>query len=440
MRKVPLSFGRYPRLHPRAIIRPHTRHALQRMLTSASRPVLPYGLGRSYGDSCLTTGTLIDMTSLDHFINFNEETGRVRCESGVSLRDLLSVFVPRDWFLAVTPGTQDVTIGGAIANDVHGKNHPRAGTFGAHVHAFGLLRSNGEELVCTPTEHADLFRATIGGLGLTGIITWAEIELKRIPGPYVQVERVPFRSLAEYEAHAASSNDFEYLVAWCDGITRGHGRGAIIRGNFTAETGAIPRSRSVAIPLETPSLLLSRPLVKTYHAALWRKEHFTPRTSVTHYQTYFYPLDQIRQWNLLYGRQGLVQYHCALPQESAVSATASLLATARRHSQSPYLVSLRRLGSSVSPGMLSFPRPGTSLALDFPMRGKQTLALLDAFDAIVADAGGRIYPAKDARLLGERFRTFYPTWEAFSRHVDPAFSSAWWERVNGRDTGNENFV
>src|SRR5436305_3151594 len=260
--KTPQSWGRYPRVKPRQVIPVFWRDELPN-LTTLEQPVLPFGYGRSYGDSCLNEdGITLDISNLRRFISFDEEQGILRCEAGVSLAEVLELIVPRGWFLPVTPGTQFVSVGGAIANDVHGKNHHKAGTFGCHVTQFELLRSSGERFICTPTQHSELFRATIGGLGLTGIMLWAEFRLKRIANPYISVDRIRFSSLDEFKQIAADSDqDFEYTVAWIDSLGSGNelGRGIFMRGNHLDAGVQISEKEkkklTVTVPLDFPSFV-----------------------------------------------------------------------------------------------------------------------------------------------------------------------------------------
>src|SRR5215470_3665765 len=231
--RQPQSWGRYPKVQHSHVQSIYWRSELPD-LSRFEQPVLPYAYGRSYGDSCLNEGGIsLDVSHLRRFISFDEETGLLRCEAGVSLAEILNIMVPRGWFLPVTPGTKFVSVGGAIANDIHGKNHHRSGTFGCHVTCFELQRSNGQRLTCSPTENSELFQATIGGLGLTGVILWAEFRLKRVQNPYIQMDNIQFGSLDEYRQVAEESDkDFEYTVSWvvCLGNEKEVGRGIYTRG------------------------------------------------------------------------------------------------------------------------------------------------------------------------------------------------------------------
>jgi len=398
-------------------------------------PLLARGCGRSYGDSCLNEGgTLVDTTRLDRLIAFDRVNGIVRCEAGATVERLLDAIVPAGWFLPVTPGTRCITIGGAIANDVHGKNHHRAGTFGCHVRAFELLRSDGSRVECSPSRNADLFAATIGGLGLTGLITWAEFGLRALVSAMLDAETIRFHGVDEFLALSSESSEtFEHTVAWVDATSRGgaFGRGLFMRANHAQVAGPlVPASGALrlAIPFDIP-VARTRTVVRAFNAAHFHGSRLGRRR--THLQPFFYPLDALAGWNRLYGRGGFVQHQCVVAPAHARGAVVALLDAITASGEASFLSVLKVFGDRPSPGLLSFPRPGVTLALDFPMRGERTLALLDRLDAIVMEAGGAIYPAKDARMSRETFARSFPRLEAFTRHVDPAFSSSFWRRVHG---------
>jgi len=398
------------------------------VLPAVDGTLLPYGNGRSYGDVCLNSGaTLLRMRGLDRFIAFDAQSGVLVCEAGVLLADILDVFVPRGWFLPVTPGTRFVTVGGAIANDVHGKNHHRAGTFGRHVRRFELLRSDGSRRVCSPDENAEWFAASIGGLGLTGLITWVEIELKRIEGPCVVVENTRFTGLDEFFAlNAAAEARHEYTVAWIDCLAATP-RGIFMAGDHAEAAAAVAEARKpLTFPLTPPISPINALTLRAFNFAYYHRP--LPAKAVQHYAPYFYPLDGILHWNRMYGRQGFYQYQCVLPL-SARDALEDVLRSIAASGQGSFLAVLKTFGELASPGLLSFPMPGMTLALDFPNRGDATRALFERLDAIVGAAGGRLYAAKDARMSGEFFRRSYPRFNEFSGFVDPKFSSDFWRRV-----------
>lgn len=433
------SWGKYPKSEPAGVEQIYWR-CRPLALDRFERPVLPYGLGRSYGDCCLNDdGILIDVSGLDRFIAFDRHRGILRCEAGVTLEEVLELIVPHGWFLPVTPGTKHVTIGGAIANDVHGKNHHNAGTFGRHVSAFELERSNGERLICSPTRNTELFEATIGGLGLTGLILWAEFSLKRITTPMIDMERIRFGALDEFfDLSARSDQKYEYTVAWIDCLAQGHtlGRGVFMRGNHAEGSDALETDGNtmLSVPFDFPSFALNPMTMRAFNTVYY---HSQLRRSVrrrVHYEPFFYPLDAVRDWNRIYGKRGFFQYQCVVPKDGDGAAIREIIARIARYGAASFLAVLKEFGDVPSPGMLSFPRSGVTLALDFPNNGVQTLSLFDELDELVLEAGGAVYPAKDARMSAESFQAFFPEWQAFSEYVDPNFSSSFWRRVSDMQT------
>jgi FAD/FMN-containing dehydrogenase len=435
------SWGRVHRLEHEALGL-HSRHQFL-PLPLNDRSVLPFGNGRSYGDSNLNPGgALLLGSQLDRFIHFDPATGLLRCECGVLLSTILRLVVPQGWFLPVTPGTQFVTVGGAIANDVHGKNHHLVGSFGNHVTQFELLRSDGSRRVCSPSVHSDWYAATIGGLGLTGLITWAEVQLRRIANPYLDTESIKFESLeAFFELSAASEADFEYTVSWIDCAFTGKrlGRGLFNRGNHAPAVldpsrlpkdvlnGAAEGSRRVS--LTPPLSLINAWSLKGFNTLYFHKQRAEVVRSVQHYCPFFYPLDALLEWNRIYGPKGFYQYQCVVPHERALKATRQLLETIASSGMGSFLAVLKQFGAPVSRGMLSFPEPGVTLALDFPNTGPKLHRLFAELDRIVLAAGGRLYPAKDGRMDAAMFKAGYPRWTEFSPYVDPRFSSGMWRRV-----------
>jgi FAD/FMN-containing dehydrogenase len=402
-------------------------------LSEVREKVLPFAYGRSYGDSCLNAGgALLDVSRLRRFIAFDESRGILRCEAGVTLAEVLALTVPRGWFLPVVPGTKWVSIGGAIANDIHGKNHHRAGTFGGHVTCLELMRSTGERVLCSPDQNVELYRATIGGLGLTGLILWAELRLKRIPGPQIAMERIRFSCLSEFLQLSADDQYYEYTVAWIDCLARGRalGRGIFSRGDHVAGSGGKQgdRNPAISVPVDLPSGLINRASTAVFNTLYYHAQLRNTQRRTMAYDPFFFPLDGIGAWNRLYGRRGFLQYQCVTPGDTG-NAIAALLDQVARSTETPSLAVLKRFGRILSPGLLSFPRPGITLAIDFAMRGAATLKLLDRLDEVVVEAGGAVYPAKDARMSAANFRRFFPGWEPFASQIDPKFSSSFWRRV-----------
>jgi L-gulonolactone oxidase len=397
------------------------------------QPRLAVGLRRSYGDSCLNSaGVLVDMQGLDRFIAFNAETGVLRAEAGVSLSEVLRLVVPKGWFLPTSPGTRFVTLGGALANDVHGKNHHRSGSFGRHIRAFGLLRSDRGRCTVTLESDAALFSSTVGGLGLTGIIEWVEFQLVRIGGAYLNVEIIPYDNLNEFWALAEGSVEgFEHTVAWIDCVAGGarSGRGIFSRANWIGD-GAFKVHDDNSwkrVPCDAPEFVLNRLTVSAFNDLYHWVNSVKGGSNRQHYAPFFYPLDAVGDWNSLYGRRGMLQYQCVIPPENQRDAISALLDVITASGQASFLAVLKTFGNLVSPGLLSFPRPGATLALDFPFRGDSTLALMGRLDDIVRAAHGALYPAKDGRMTADMFRRSFPRWESMMK--DPAMSSDFWRRV-----------
>lgn len=396
--------------------------------------VLPFGQGRSYGDSCLNVGGGLLLTrGLDRVIHFDREQGRVTCEAGVLLSEILSLVVPHGWFLPVVPGTQHITVGGAIANDVHGKNHHWCGTFGRHVREIELLRSSGETIRCSPVANADWFAATCGGLGLTGLILSAELQLRPVSGPALDVESVRFDSLDDFfPLSSQSSKHFEYVVAWIDCLAHGKhlGRGILQRANHCTVQRPCGRApRPLDVPITAPFSLVNTVSLRMFNAFQFHRAGIEPRRELKHYESFFFPLDRIAHWNRLYGPRGFHQYQCVVPLECARDAVRELLEAISASRMGSFLGVLKQFGATASPGLLSFPMEGVTLALDFPSKGERLTRLFAALDAIVREARGRLYPAKDCRMPASLFQAGFPRWREFCSYKDPRCRSTFWERV-----------
>jgi FAD/FMN-containing dehydrogenase len=398
------------------------------------RSSLPYGNGRSYGDSCLAASDqVLHMRSLDRLIEADWATGVIKVEAGITLAEVLAVAIPQGWFLPVTPGTQFATVGGAIANDVHGKNHHVRGTFGRHVLSFGLLRHGEPQMTCAPGTNAPLFSASIGGLGLTGIIHWAQIQLMPIRASQIDTSTVRFANLAEFFALSAELDDHhEYSVAWIDCLAKGAdtGRGVFIVGDH-AQYGSLEvgQRKKLSVPLTPPVSLINKLSLSAFNNLYWRVHPSQRTRGRSAYEPFFYPLDRVLHWNRIYGRRGFQQYQCVVPQASAEPAMAELLRAIADAGQGSFLAVLKRCGDLRSPGLLSFPMPGTSLALDFPQSEQLENVVFPRLDDIVRAAGGRLYPAKDAHMSGADFRQAYPAWERLEALRDPSLMSRFWSRV-----------
>ena len=306
----------------------------------------------------------------------------MRCEAGVSLAEILDIFVPRGWFLPVTPGTKFVSVGGAIANDIHGKNHHRSGTFGCHVTCFELLRSNGQRLICSPDQNSELFRATIGGLGLTGVILWAEFRLKPIINPYIDMDHIRFSSLEEFfDISAASDQDFEYTMSWVDLLIGGQNlcRGIFMRGNHNQSQALaskpVKKRLPLALPFNLPTFTLNTFTVKAFNELYYHAQTRKTVHKTVPYDPFFYPLDSIHDWYRMYGKRGFLQYQFVVPFDNARAAMSEILGRIRQAGEGSFLTVLKTFGDIPSPGMLSFPRPGLTLALDFAYRRPENPAI-----------------------------------------------------------------
>lgn len=394
---------------------------------------LPFGNGRSYGDSCLASSNkVLHLKHLNKFLSADWETGIICAEAGVTLDEILRLSVPNGWFLPVTPGTKFATLGGAIANDVHGKNHHVRGTFGKHVLTIEMFRSDVGLLRASPTENVGLFNATIGGLGLTGIISHACLQLIPIKSSYIDVTTERFGNLSEFlELSDELDQNYDYSVAWIDCLAKGKniGRGIFDAGNHSAVGDLDPfDKKKKSVPITPPISLINSFTVKAFNAVYYNKAFPERKYSVQHYEPFFYPLDGINHWNRLYGARGFQQFQCVIPTQQAEATITDILGRISHHQHGSFLAVLKRCGNIGSPGILSFPIEGVSLALDFANNARSK-PLFKELDSLVCEAGGRLYPAKDAHMSSEFFQQSYPNWQTIERYRDPTLLSKFWERV-----------
>ncbi|GMU66967.1 MAG: oxidoreductase [Acidobacteriota bacterium] len=396
-------------------------------LASVARgATLTRGLGRSYGDSALPppgVTTIAGSARADRILGFDERTGRLRAEAGLMLGNLAWAMLARGFFPPVVPGTQFVTLGGMVAADVHGKNHHVAGTIGRHVTALRVLTAAGEIVDCSRECDAELFRATIGGMGLTGHLLEVELAMERIPSPWIVQETERARDLDHFLALLAdSAREWPFTVGWLDALAAGGllGRGILYRGRWATATEAPaepprPLARR-AVPFDFPGWALNDLTVRLFNAVYARTVPRRVARRIVHPEKFFWPLDAIRHWNRIYGARGFTQFQCVLPERERPGATRRFLEAAARRGGSSFLCVLKDCGEE-GEGLLSFPRPGVSVALDLPMRA-DTRALVEELAEVVIAEGGRIYLAKDAFVRADQFGRMDPRLADFERARD----------------------
>jgi FAD/FMN-containing dehydrogenase len=427
------SWGRYPKYNAK-VVPLNWQGDFPAVLAGSHDSALPVGLGRSYGDVCLLKdGTLLQTTGMNRLIGFDSETGILTAEAGISLAQILDFAVPRGFFLPVTPGTKYVTLGGAIANDIHGKNHEVAGSFGNHVPCFELVRSDGTHRVCSRTENPDWYAATIGGMGLTGLITWAQLRLRPIVSRGIDYEGIQFHGIDEFLDLKHRYNQAEYSVSWLDCVSTGKNfaRGIFMPGEHSRVPGELKRSPEpkLVLPFDAPAFALNRTTVSLFNTVFFHKQGKAHVKAVHDYEPFFYPLDAVLHWNRMYGKRGLVQFQYAIPWEHAKEGTVAILQAIAKSGLASFLAVLKAFGDIPSLGMMSFPLAGIMFALDFPIKPGITFPLLERLGDMTLDYGGRLYPAKDAAMTAAQFQTFYPEWQRFARFRDPMLTSSFWERV-----------
>lgn len=433
------GWGRFPRLDAQ-LVAPRDEAALAAQI--AMGPVIARGMGRAYGDSALAPVT-VSTRHFNRMIAFDPASGQLIAESGVTLGEIIESFLPRGWFPSVTPGTRFVSLGGAIAADVHGKNHHREGSFGAFVDWIDLIGADGTIMRCTRDENADLFHWTLGGMGLTGVIVRAAIRLKRVQTGWIRQTTIPARDLSEALDAFEDSLDATYSMAWIDCAARGDamGRAIVMNGEHAtreelpathrATPFAAPRHGTRRVPLDLPGFALNPLSVRLFNEVYYRLGRRRPRTGLVAWGPFFYPLDSVLDWNRIYGRKGFMQFQCVVPLESHAEGLRAILAAITRAGTGSFLAVLKRFGAQQS--RLSFPMEGYTLALDFAMNPRN-LALMDELDRITLDHGGRFYLAKDSRMAAQTLHRSDPRWVEFAtlrraRGLAGHFASAQSERL-----------
>jgi decaprenylphospho-beta-D-ribofuranose 2-oxidase len=423
------GWGRYPRRMAQVV----TPQNVAAVRPPADQTMIARGQGRSYGDAAISTNGLVMLSErLNRVGSFDETSGLLRAEAGTTLGDLIETFVPRGWFPSVVPGTKFVSLGGCVAADIHGKNHHHAGTFGRQVTELEIACADGSRVRCSPEANPDLFWATVGGMGLTGIMTEVTIKMLPVESPFMIVQNKPAKDLETSLGMLEDKRwDDDYSVAWIDCVAgRNLGRSVLIRGHH-ARQEELPRSsqsimtnqktREHKLPFGFPSWVLDRFAMAAFNEAFYRRQGRRTEPFVDTLERFFFPLDRIAQWNRMYGRRGFVQYQCVLPLSQSERGLQELLEELKRSGRSSFLSVLKRFGPE-GEGLLSFPIEGYTLTLDFPIRDAGLFPFLDRLDEIVLKYGGRVYLAKDARMRAETFHAMYPRlaeWQRIKARVDP---------------------
>lgn len=399
------------------------------------KTILPLGNGRSYGDVCTNSNNiLLHSANLSNFVALDTKNDTLTLEAGIILKDIQRFLVPFGYMLPITPGTELITVGGAIANDVHCKNHHKFGTFGNNVVSFTLMRSDGEILECSREQNEGFFKATIGGIGLTGIILRATLKLRHVNGCLIDAENVPYKTLDEFYQIAKDSEEgFEHTVAWIDCITGNGERGIFMRGNNADDKVSYDINKSIGVPFTSPLSLVNKLSLYGFNQMYYKMQTLKKRKFKVHYEKFFYPLDGILNWNRIYGPKGFFQYQCVVPFENGFEAIKEIQKTIAKSGQGSFLGVLKTFGDIKSLGYFSFPRPGFTYALDFPNQGAKTLELFASLDEIVRSAKGRLYLAKDARQPRALFEEGYglDNINEFLKYRDPKFSSDLSRRLLG---------
>jgi decaprenylphospho-beta-D-ribofuranose 2-oxidase len=438
------GWGRYPALEC-DLYRPEKFSELAAIVESNSTSLIARGAGRAYGDAAVNgDNRVVDVTRLDRMISFDPESATLRAEAGVTLAGIIEVFVPRGFFPPVVPGTRYVTLGGSIAADIHGKGHHRDFSLAAHVTSFNLMLASGEIRRCSREEHADLFWGSVGAMGLTGVILEVELKLRRIESAWLEGELIRAPNLdAAFEAFERTNSQYGNSVAWIDcASNKGKlGRSVLTVANFASRASLPPAMRQApfaiapkfrpAVPFDLPNFALNPLTVRAFNGVIYATHREQAGPARFDYQSFFFPLDSIHDWYRIYGKRGFVQYQCVWPEAESRAGLIEILDAISTSRRGSFLTVLKKFGAQ--DGMLSFPMPGYTLALDFPVAGG-LLEFLDRLDAMVLKRGGRVYLAKDARMRPETFRAMYPNlarWQQIKAAADPnnRFSSSLARRI-----------
>lgn len=406
------GWGRYSLVDAK-VLKPEKINDINKLIDNNEK-IIARGLGRSYGDSANNT-VVVDTTSLNNVVKFDTESGIINCESGISISEINKITIPKGWFVPVTPGSSYVTLGGAIASDIHGKNHHLDGTFSKHILSISLMLSDGEIVNISNSENIDLFQATCGGMGLTGIIVSASIKLKSISSNLIKKKTIKNNSLEELLKQFEINFSSPYSVAWLDCSNKSKSVNSLLfLGEHCKKGKLISRTKkSKYIPIKLCSMFLNKYLIKIFNKVYYYKNLKRTQTTLVSLENYFYPLDSLMNWNFLYGEKGFIQYQFVIPKKNGIEILKKILNLVKDHNQIPFLAVLKMLGSQ-NKNYLSFPTEGYTLALDFKV-SDSVLKLINILDKVVVDNGGKIYLTKDAIMSKETFRKCYPQWKEFEQ-------------------------
>jgi len=427
-----VGWGMYPKIK-NTVFKFDKEETLKQIISELDE-LIPYGNGRSYGDSALSS-YIISVRPKDYFIDFNEKSGLLHVQAGAMLSEILESYVPRGWFLKVTPGTKLITVGGAIASDIHGKNHHVEGCFSETIQEFKIMLADGEVVTCSKEETPELFKATCGGMGLTGVILNAKIYLKKINSQYIEQTTFKTKNLKETFAAFEEYKDKPYSVAWIDCLAKGNtiGKSLLMVGDFRDDGKLDYKLKSqITIPFNFPSFVLNNWSVRAFNWLYYEKVKERVSKQIVDIDTFFYPLDAIGHWNRIYGKNGFTQYQFILPKETSYQGLEEILTAISKSGKGSFLAVLKLYGKA-NDNYLSFPIKGYSLALDFKIE-KNLFELLDKLDNIVVKHNGRIYLAKDVRVSKETFEKGYPQIETFRKYrkkykMDTKFQSLQSKRI-----------
>ncbi|MEE2924065.1 MAG: FAD-binding oxidoreductase [bacterium] len=429
MKKNLMNWGQFP-VRMGKSYQFSSEYELDKLWIQLKNSFIARGMGRCYGDGSLASQVL-STVNYSHLLDLDEEHGVLVAESGITLNQLLETLIPRGWFLPVTPGTSYVTLGGAVAADVHGKNHHCDGSFGNFISWFDLKIPSGEILRCSPSENSEIFYATIGGMGLTGLILSVALKLLRIETSWIDQKIVSAHNLEGLMDLFESEEQLKYSVAWIDCLhLKNPGHGVLMSGRhavadelrtFDLDALEINLKTKLSVPCNLPDWFLSTWLVRMLNNGYSYAQKFQQDRQLVPLASYFYPLDTVRHWNRMYGSSGFIQYQCVLPLKNSKDGLNEILWNIQKSGEGSFLAVLKKFGSSNSGGWLSFPMEGYTLALDFPRRSS-TEKLLKNLDEVVSRYGGRLYLAKDSRGPKDLFEQSYPRWSEFKllrNKIDP---------------------